>query len=142
MSIRKICACEVVKAAKSLSIKEAAKLMKKNNIGNIIVVENETNDEPIGILTDRDIVVKIFADEIDVKNICVGDVMSNDLLVLKQHQGVNEAIEMMCAKGVRRAPIVDENYKLCGIATVDDLLLLVADELNSLAKLVRKQIAS
>jgi CBS domain-containing protein len=140
MSIRKICTCEVVKAVKSMPAKEAAKIMKKNNIGAIVVVENETNSKVVGILTDRDIVVKVFAENIDAKNICVGDVMSNDLLVLKQHQGINEAIEMMCAKGVRRAPIVDDGGKLCGIAVVDDLLLLIADELSSLAKLVRKQI--
>lgn len=140
MSIRKICTHEVIKAAKSMSIKEVARLMKKNNIGTVVIVENETDSKPIGILTDRDLTIKILAEDIESKDVRIGDIMSNDLLILKKHQGINEAIEMMCAKGVRRAPVVDENYNLCGIAVVDDLLLLIADELNSLAKLVRKQI--
>ncbi len=142
MSIHKICTAKVITAVKSMPIQEAAMLMKKNNIGDIVVIESKTNNKPIGILTDRDIAMKIVADGVDAKTICVGDVMSSDLLVLKKHQGINEAIEMICAKGVRRAPIVDDNDKICGIAAVDDLLILVSDELSSLAKLVRKQILS
>jgi CBS domain-containing protein len=142
MSIRKLCTANVVTAVKSMPVKEAARLMKENNIGNVVVVENETDNRPVGILTDRDIVIKILADEVDVENICVGDVMTEDLLILKQHQSINEAVEMMCAKGVRRAPIIDGDNKLCGIAAADDLLILIADELNSLARLVGKQIFS
>jgi CBS domain-containing protein len=137
MSIQEVCTYEVVTTTKSTLIKEAAKLMKKNNIGNIVVVESE---KPVGILTDRDIVTKVFADDKDANGIRVSDVMSSNLLVLKKDQGIKEAIDAMCNKGVRRAPIVDDNNKLCGIATVDDLLPLIANELHSVAKLVCKQV--
>ncbi|MCD6045246.1 MAG: histidine kinase [Gammaproteobacteria bacterium] len=140
MSIYKIVSREVVRVYKTDSIYEATKLMKENNVGDVIVVNKESNT-PIGILTDRDIVIKIVFDEVNPRDVCVADLMSSNLLILEKHQSINECVEMMCAKGVRRAPIVDENNKLCGIATIDDLIILLADELSSLAKLVRKQTA-
>lgn len=141
MSIGKLCRGEVVIAPKDMSVHEAAKLMKQHNIGDIIVIHKKDNNiEPIGILTDRDIVMKIVADEVEAKMICVGDAMSQDLLVLNHHQDTQEAIDMMSARGVRRAPIIDNHHKIVGLVSIDDLLLLVADELSSLAKLIRKQL--
>jgi CBS domain-containing protein len=141
MSIGKICEREVIIAPTDMPVHEAAKLMKKHNIGDIIVVtDKDSKVKPVGILTDRDIAMKIVADELDAKKIGIGDAMSQDLLTLNYHQGVQEAIDMMSAKGVRRAPVVDDQYKIIGIASIDDLLILVADEISSLAKLVRKQL--
>lgn len=141
MSIHKLGTQVVIKLNKKSSIIDAAKLMKKHNIGDIIIVENESENKPIGILTDRDIAMKIVADDVDIKNICVGDAMSYDLLTLKKHQGIQEALDMMSAKGVRRAPILNDDGTISGIASIDDLLILIAGELSSLAKLVHKQIA-
>lgn len=141
MTIRDICEHGVITATRSMPITEAAQLMKEKNIGSIVIIDNEIDNEPIGILTDRDIAMKIVADDIIDKTICVGDIMCQDLLLLKEKQGINEALEMMCAKGVRRAPVIDENNKIVGIASADDLLILLADELSSLAKLVNKQVA-
>lgn len=140
MTIHKIGTGDVIKVTKFTPLLEAAKLMRKKNIGNIVVVENEYENKPIGMLTDRDIAMKVVAEDLNVRDLSVGDVMSADVLVLKKHQAVNDALDMMAAKGVRRAPIVEEDETVCGIATIDDLLILLADELNSLAKLVRKQI--
>jgi CBS domain-containing protein len=142
MSIKAICECDVVTVDKEASIHDTAKIMKKYNVGNVVVVDSiENNNKPIGIITDRDIVIKIVADEGDAKQICAGDAMSEDLLVLKSYQGIQEALDMMSAKGVRRAPIINDENKLVGIATVDDLFMLIAEEANSLAKLIRKQVA-
>jgi predicted transcriptional regulator len=138
MSIQKISSQEVTSISKFTSILEAVKLMKKNNVGTVIVVDQENNN-PVGILTDRDIIIKIICDEVNPHDVSVGDVMNDDLLILKTYQDINECLEMMCVKKVRRAPIVDENNKLCGVVSMDDLLMLIADELSSLAKLVCKQ---
>ena len=73
-------------------------------------------------------------------NILVSDIMSRDLLILKEYQPIQEALAMMSAKGVRRAPIVDESNKLTGIVSLDDLILLIADEVESYGKLIKKQI--
>lgn len=140
MTINKLGTSNVIKIEASATVVEAAKLMQKHNIGNIVVLESEEADEPVGILTDRDIAVEIVANEIDPRALCVADVMNRDLLVLKNYRGIQEALDMMSAKGVRRAPIVNDANKIVGIASIDDLLILIADELGSLAKLVRKQI--
>lgn len=141
MPIGKVFERDMVTAIRDTSIFDAAKLMKLHEIGDVVVVDKEVGGIPIGIVTDRDLVTKVIADEADPYEVTVGDVMSEDLLILKRHQGIREALEMMCAKGVRRAPIVDDNNQLVGIITVDDLILLIADELGSVAKLVRKQVA-
>lgn len=143
MTIRDICEKNVLTVSKETSITEAAKLMKKHNVGNVVVVENKViKNIPIGILTDRDIVLKIVADEENANAISVGDTITRELLVLKGHQGINEALEMMCAKGVRRAPIVDDNNHVIGIISADDLLILMAEEFSTLSRLVHKQVAS
>lgn len=141
MTIGKLCKCDVITASKNMSVQEAARLMKKHNIGDIIIVDEEKDGKPIGIFTDRDIAIKIIAEEADPQSITVGDAMSEELLVLKDYQHFQESLDMMCAKGVRRAPIVDQHDKIIGIAAVDDLILLLIDELGSLAKLIRRQIS-
>jgi CBS domain-containing protein len=142
MSIRDICETVVVTTPKDTSVYEAAQLMKKQNVGNVVVVDKQNSSKPVGIITDRDVVMKIVADDGDAKKVTVGDAMTENLLVLKSNQGLNEALNMMGAKGVRRAPIVDENNSIVGIATVDDLLILIAKEVNKLAYLISKQVAS
>lgn len=141
MTIGKLCKREVITVSKEMSVHEAAGLMKKHNIGDIIIVDEENGAKPIGIFTDRDIAIKIVAEELDPRSITIGDAVSEELLILKEYQHFQEALEMMCARGVRRAPIVDQHGKIIGIATVDDLILLLTDELGSLAKLIRRQIS-
>ncbi len=144
MAIRDICEKNVLTVPKDTSITEAAKLMKKHNVGNVVIVENNTNikNHPIGILTDRDIVLKIVADEENANQISVADAITNEPFLLKGHQSINEALEMMCAKAVRRAPIVDNYDQVIGIVSTDDLLILMAEELSTLAKLIHKQTAN
>jgi predicted transcriptional regulator len=81
------------------------------------------------------------AQNIDINTVTVGDVMSEGLLVLNKHQELQEALDMMCAKGVRRAPVSDDQHTLVGIAATDDIFLLIAEEIASLSKIMRKQIA-
>lgn len=138
MTIGRIGKRAVITAAIDMTIIEVALLMKKHNIGDVIIVEDE--NEPVGIITDRDIAIHIVADEIDPREMTASDIMEEDLLVLKEHQSIQEALDMMCAKGVRRAPIVNKANSLIGIVSSDDLALLIADEMESYGKLIRKQL--
>ncbi len=143
MSIGKICETKVITATKDMMITEAAQVMKQHNIGSIVVVEQQQSSYiPIGMLTDRDIVTKVVTEDLDLDSVTVGDVMNNELLILKQHQTIQEAIDMMSAKGVRRVPVIDNNNILVGVFSVDDLFILLADEIQSVARLIRKQICS
>ena len=141
MSIEQYITPNVVMASEDTSLEQIARLMKQENVGAIVIVKNkETDPTPTGILTDRDIVTKLLAEDATIKQVSVKNIVTHDLLVIRQDQGVREVIRALTEKGVRRAPVVDANNKVIGIITLDDLLLLIIEELHYLAGLIKKQI--
>lgn len=140
MPISDICNREVVIAQREDTALEAAKLMRKHHVGDVLVVEARNGVQvPVGIATDRDLVMEILAPELDGNTITVGDIMVPGLATVKEGTGVFETVQYMRAKGVRRLPVVDDNGGLVGIVTLDDLLELLSEELGSLAKLVKHE---
>ena len=140
MAIGEICNREVVIAPRGCTILEAAQLMRQHHVGDVVLVEERGGIRvPVGIVTDRDLVVEIMAPAIDQTVITVGDIMTAELVSVREDTGVSEAIEYMRAKAVRRVPVVGENGGLVGILALDDLLELLAEELLALAKLVRNE---
>ena len=140
MPISEICNREVIVVQPNDTILEAAKLMRQHHVGDVLVVEDRGGVRvPVGIVTDRDLVVEIMAPELDQRVITVGDIMAPDLVTVKENTGVFDAIQYMRAKGVRRLPVVDGSGGLGGILTLDDLLELLAEELLALAKLVKHE---
>jgi CBS domain-containing protein len=140
MSIGDICNRETVFARKDSSISQAAQLMREHHVGDLVVVEEKAGRLiPVGILTDRDLVIEILAKDVDMHNVTVGDVMSSELMTARESDGLYETMQRMRAKGVRRVPVVDANGALAGIVTVDDLLDLLADELTALARLLSRE---
>ncbi len=137
MPISEICNREVIVVQRDDTTLEAARLMRQHHIGDVLVVDDRDGVRvPVGIVTDRDLVVEIMAPELDQTVITVGDIMASGLVTVKENIGLFEAIQHMRAKGVRRLPVVDENGGLVGILTLDDLLKLLAEELLALSKLV------
>jgi CBS domain-containing protein len=137
MPISEICNRNVIIAKRDDTAMEAAKLMRQHHVGDIVVIEESNGVRiPVGIVTDRDLVVEIIAPELDYRVITVGDIMRPELVTVKENMGVYEAIQYMQAKGVRRLPVVDMNDGLVGILALDDLLELLSEEIFSLAKLV------
>lgn len=140
MPVGEICNRDVVILKREDTIHEAAKLMRQHHIGDVLVVEERGGVQvPVGIVTDRDLVVEIMAPDLDQKVITVGDIMVRELATVNESIGVFEAIQYMRSKAVRRLPIVDENGGLVGILTLDDLLELLSEELLAIAKLVKCQ---
>ncbi len=119
------------------SIQEAARQMRDKNIGSVVVVDAQQH--PVGILTDRDIVVQVIAEGIDQSSRTVADMMSRDLLILRTSNSLQEALRGMEEKCVRRAPVVDEQGALYGLIALDDLLILLSQCLSKCAELVKKQ---
>lgn len=140
MSVGEICNRDVVIAEKSLSVAEAARLMRSYHVGDLVVVEEKGGRRhPVGIVTDRDIVLEVVAADINPDAPTVGEIMGPQLVVVRESEGVFESIRYMRAKGVRRIPVVDAEGSLLGIVTLDDLLGLLAEELTELAKLVSRE---
>jgi CBS domain-containing protein len=140
MPIGEICNRDVVIVKSGDTIQEAAKLMRQHHVGDVVVVEERGGVRvPVGIVTDRDLVVEILATELDPAVITVGDIMERELVTVKESTGIFEAIQYMRSKAVRRLPIVDESGALLGILSLDDLLELLSEELLGIAKLVKHQ---
>ena len=140
MPIGEICNREVVIAERSLSVGEAARLMRSPHVGDLVVVEKKAgHNRPVGIVTDRDIVVEVVAAGVAPDSLTIGDIMGQDLATVREGEGVFETMRLMRAKGVRRMPVVDSEGGLVGIVTLDDLVTLLAEEMAELAKLVSRE---
>ena len=140
-SIGEICSHEVVFATRETTVAAAAKLMRHHHVGSIVVVEqmNGGRRMPVGIVTDRDVLVEVTAMDLDPAVITVGDIMVHQLVTARESEGVLETMEIMRYKGVRRLPIVGADGQLVGIVTIDDLLEVLAEELSELAKIVVRE---
>ncbi len=138
MSVGEICNREVIVIQRDGTIVEAAKLMRQYHVGAVIVVEKRNGLQvPVGVVTDRDLVVEILATGLDENVITAGDIMAPEVFTIKESAATYEAIEFMRRKTIRRLPVVDEAGELTGILTLDDALQLLSEELLDLAKLVR-----
>ena len=140
MAIGEICCRDVVIAQAEETVLDAAKLMREHHVGNVVVVEErEGKRVPVGIVTDRDVVVEIVAPELDPATLTIGDIMQPGLAAIDEGTGVFEIIEFMRSKGVRRMPVVAADGALVGIVTLDDLVALLAEEFYELSAVLRKE---
>lgn len=140
MPIGEICNRGVVFATRDTSILETAQLMRRHHVGDLVVVDEKNGKRiPVGIVTDRDIVIEVIAKEADINSLTAGDIMGPELVTAREAEGVFETIQLMRLKGVRRMPVVDTQGGLVGIVSVDDLVELLAEEMNELAKLISRE---
>jgi CBS domain-containing protein len=140
MPISEVCNREVIIVKPGDTALEAARLMRQHHVGDVLIVENRGGRRiPVGIVTDRDLVLEVMAQGLDPATIRVSDMVMSELVTIRKGAGLFEAIEYMHAKGVRRLPVVDGSGGLIGILTLDDLIELLADEMAALAKLVKHE---
>jgi CBS domain-containing protein len=140
MNISDICTVQTVSCSRDETVQGAALLMRKHHVGDLVVVDG--SDEaaiPVGIVTDRDIVVSVVALGLDPASLQVGDVMSDDLLTCREEDGVYQTIEHMRVRGIRRVPVVNRHGGLAGIVSVDDLLEFLAEEMGDLSRISGSQ---
>ena len=140
MYIGEICTREVVCASAETTVAAAAKLMRQYHIGDVIVTRNNGGKRvPLGIVTDRDIVLSVVAPELPSATITIGDIMGQELITAGENEDVFETILRMRNKGVRRMPIVDEDGGLAGIVSIDDIIEVLAEEMTGLARLISRE---
>ncbi len=141
MPIGEICNREVVIVTRETPVPEAARLMRRYHVGDLVVVEELSGRRrPVGIVTDRDIVIEVVAMDVPAEGLTVGDIMSAEVAQVRESEGVYETLRYMRDKGIRRLPVVDRDGWLQGIVTLDDLLILLAEEMSAMAKLVAREI--
>src|SRR5690348_7686913 len=107
---------DVKTATPSLSLADAAKLMKQEDVGSVPVVDGE---RLIGMLTDRDIVVRGIADGSDPHAVTAGDIASRDIVTIRPDDDLDEALRLMAQHQVRRLPVVDDGHLVGVLAQAD-----------------------
>src|SRR6185437_6362157 len=117
----------------------AAHLMREKHVGYLIVSESPHNRRVMGVLTDRDIVVAVLAQEVDARALKVGDVMTRDPLLIDEGQSIEAVLRHMREAGVRRVPVVDRSGALTGVLSIDDVLEQIADQLINIAGSIRNE---
>lgn len=140
MQVGEICTREVVCADTETTIAAAAKLMRQYHIGDVIVTREDRGRRiPLGIVTDRDVVLGVVAPELNPATLTVGDIMGSELITADESEDVFDVIQRMRNKGVRRMPIVEADGGLAGILSLDDIIEVLAEEMNQLARLVSRE---
>ena len=133
MSLREFCQRRVVTISPRSNIVDACRLMGGNNIGCMVV---EEDGRLCGVLTDRDIALKVAGERKDPEKTKVGQVMTPDPVCISVDKDLHELTILMHAHHVRRVPIVNGFDKVLGIVTMDDLIALLSDEMSEIGKTV------
>ena len=132
MNVGMLCTRKTHQAALDETAQVAAERMLENKVGTLVVVD--AHHKPVGILTDRDLALRVVAGGLQPREVRVSDVMTAH--PRKESAPVEEALETMRSLGVRRLPVVDSDGALTGVLGADDVLEFVASEISSLGRLV------
>lgn len=137
MPITDFCNTPVVTISPDQQVLKAVKLMRNKNVGAVVVTAQE---RPVGILTDRDIVMRITAEGKEASTIRVRDVMTPNPVVIAEEEGIWDLIQIMKAHGKRRYPVVSGKGKLVGIVTLDDLIGLMGVEMSGIGQAISSEL--
>ena len=135
MPIEDLARSEAVTADPETSVTDLAATMAEENVGSIVITDDQT---PIGIVTDRDLTVRILGNAADPTEQTAEDVMTTELCTAEPGAGFYEAANLMAEHGIRRLPLC-EGDTLVGIITADDVTELLADEHQQLGDIIRGQ---
>jgi len=137
MFIGEICNRNVIITSRETAVVQVAQLMREHHVGSIVIteVQNDCNI-PVGIITDRDLVIELISKEVDIASVTAGDVMSTEIITATESSHIYDILKLMRGKGIRRVPVVNDEKVLIGIVTVDDLLDVVISELDDIVNIV------
>ncbi len=138
MSISNVENHNIITVLKETTILEAAKLMRQFHVGQVIVV-SEDKKKAIGIVTDRDIVVELVATGLDSNVITVGDIMVNNLEVVKDNFDFFDALNIMARKGIRSLPVISDKDELVGLITFDTLIMTLTEKIGFISRLLKTE---
>ena len=140
MKLKDLCVLDVACCTPGSTISEAARLMRQHHTGDLVVLDDADEErEPVGIITDRDIVLEVLAKGRDPGRTTVREIMSTQLVVASDSEDYAEALQRMATHGVRRVPVVDDKRCVLGIVTLDDMLRVHAAQANRLLDIVGKE---
>ena len=141
MSAGEYCNREVIIIEQTVSITEAATLMRRHHVGDLVVIAKDgEKNRPVGIITDRDIVVEVVAQKVDPDSLTVKDIMSADPVSVSEATSLLDTLALMKQSGVRRILVVADDGSLQGLLSADDVIELIAEQVNDLTRLVDREV--
>lgn len=141
MSVGRICTREVVVALPNENIRVAARRMAEHNVGTVVVLD-EHDQRPIGIVTDRDVAIRCVAEERNPDGTSVQNVMTKPVHVVRDDTPIEDALTRMAGAANRRLPVVGEHGELVGLLALDDVLDLLVEEVGMVGQLLGKEAAT
>jgi CBS domain-containing protein len=140
MKIGSLCSRLPITTSPSATLSEVASLMYENHVGSVIVTLSPS-ERPVavGIITDRDVVRAQLNHAADLGRLSARDVMTPDPLCINENESLEQAMERMKERDVRRAPVIDESGALTGIVSTDDLVVQLAQQISAMGRLLERQ---
>lgn len=139
MLLKDVCTPDAVCCIGSTSALEAARIMRHKHIGDLVVVDDPGEGRiPLGIVTDRDIVVEVLGQGLDPSTTKLASLMHTPVVIAHESEDVGSLVERMRTHGVRRVPVVNQEGALVGIVTLDDLLKILVAAVGALTEITDK----
>lgn len=135
MPVENLAQSDVVAATRQATVGHISALMRDKNVGSVVIVEDE---EPVGIVTDRDVAIRVTAEGKEPDSVTAEEIMTPNPVTVEQDAGLMEVTRVMSDHSVRRIPVVDDG-KLDGIITQDDVDKLLSDERQNLSKVIEAE---
>ena len=140
MNVADVMTRNVTFVTEDASLVDVARTMREDHVGDVVVTRRgEPGNRPIGILTDRDIVIQVVAEDAPLDSLSAGDAMSRELVTVQDNASLAEAASQMGQHGIRRLPVTDQDGLLIGLLSMDDVLAQLGSLLDNLADVVRFQ---
>jgi len=134
-AIRDLAIHKVVTVASDTSLRDCAQVMREKHVGSLVLVDPGSR-RPLGIVTDRDIVVEAVAVGLDPKTITAGDIAAKPVVTVRDDEDVLEALARMRENGVRRLPVTGPGGQLAGVLSLDDLLAAMSEQFDSIMRVM------
>jgi CBS domain-containing protein len=140
MKVGDFCKRGVVTVEASATVSEVAKLMREEHVGFVVVIqEGDPDRKPVGVITDRDIVLQVCARDVDQHSVTATDIMSRDPLIAREADDLNELMQAMRMAGFRRVPVLTAAGTLTGVIAIDDAIDVVAGLLCDICGSIRNE---
>ena len=137
MTVGRLCVREVDVATPDETAQVAAQRMHSRNVGTLVIVDDANH--PIGLVTDRDLTIRVLAEHRDGTTVPLRDIMTAGIRTVDEDCPVEAALEAMRAGPYRRIPVVNKKSELVGLISIDDVLDLLAEEFQSIGSLLARE---
>lgn len=139
MTAGKLCTRVLATVLPDETIRKAAERMAEFDVGALVVLKEDRATRAVGVLTDRDIVVRCIAERFDPEQTRVSEIMTTPVFTVRDETPISEALAKMASAGTRRLVVVAEGDRVAGVLTLDDVLSDMAWETSAIGKLLQKQ---